>query len=64
MLIPGVIPAAIMWYSLQGLIGSAAVVPASSIVTGVVLFEVFAATELLGPAYDRLDVLAVERAEE
>jgi Putative ABC exporter len=64
MLIPGVIPAAIVWYTLRGLIGGAAVIPAASIVTGVVLAEVFAATELLGPVYDRLDVLAVERAEE
>jgi hypothetical protein len=64
MLIPGVIPAAIAWYTLRGLIGGAAVIPAASIVTGVVLAEVFAATALLGPVYDRLDVLAVERAEE
>jgi len=64
MLIPGVIPAAIAWYALRGFLGSAAVLPAASIVAVVVLVEVFAATELLGPVYDRLDVLAVERAEE
>jgi putative ABC exporter len=64
MLIPGVILAGIVWFALQSFVGAAAWVPAACIVTAAMLVEVLVATELLGPAYDRLDVTSVERSEE
>jgi uncharacterized protein YhdP len=44
-------------------LGPAAVVLAATACTGVVAIEVLAATELLGPLYERLDILSVERAD-
>jgi cytidyltransferase-like protein len=38
-------------------------VPAAVVFATIVLVEVLAVTELLGPAYDRIDVTSVERAE-
>ena len=63
MLIPGLIPAGIAWFVLRSIVGAAAWVPAACIVTAAMVVEVFVATELLGPAYDRLDVTSVERSE-
>ena len=37
--------------------------PAASACLATVAIEVFAATEALGPAYEQLDILAVERAD-
>ena len=37
--------------------------PAAVVFAGVVLTEVLAATELLGPAYERMDLTSVERPE-
>jgi hypothetical protein len=52
-----------VWFALQHVIGAAALVPAALVCTAIVAVEVLLATEALGPAYERLDVLAVERAE-
>jgi hypothetical protein len=49
--------------SLQGFVGAAALVPAAFVCTVIVGMEVLLATEAIGPTYERLDVLAVERAE-
>jgi hypothetical protein len=38
-------------------------VPAALVGAAIVMVEVLLATEALGPAYERLDVLAVERGE-
>jgi len=62
-LLPGAIIGAIIWFALQSFIGPAALVPAAFACTAIVAMEVLLATEALGPAYERLDVLAVERAE-
>jgi hypothetical protein len=43
--------------------GAAVFVPAAVLFAAVVLTEVLAATELLGPAYERMDLTSVERAE-
>jgi ABC-2 type transport system permease protein len=61
--VPGGIAAAVVWFVLRGVMGAAVFVPASVVFAGVVFVEVMTATELLGPAFDRLDLTSVERAE-
>ena len=43
--------------------GPAALVPAAVLCAAIVAVEVLLATEAVGPVYERLDVMAVERAE-
>ena len=62
-LLPGAIAGGIVWFALRLFIGTAALVPAALVCTVVVGLEVLLATEAIGPAYDRLDLLAVERVE-
>jgi Putative ABC exporter len=62
-LLPGAIVGALVWFAFQHFIGAAALVPAAFVCTAIVAVEVLLATEALGPAYERLDVLAVDRAE-
>jgi putative ABC exporter len=64
MLIPAVVPAAVVWFVLRSFIHAAAWVPAAVIVSGVMFVEVFVATELLAPLYERLDLSAIDRAEQ
>jgi len=61
--VPGVLAGGIVWFALGRFIGPAALVPAAVVCTVIVGLEVLLATEALGPAYERLDVMAVERAE-
>jgi len=63
MLLPGAIPAALVWLALHGLLGTAAFVPAATVLAAIVLVEVFVATEALGPLYERLDLTAIEKSE-
>ncbi len=63
LLVPGLVAAGVVWLAVRRWIDSAALVVAALICTAVVLLEVLVATELLGPLYDRLDVLSIERAE-
>jgi ABC-2 type transport system permease protein len=63
MLLPGLVPAGVVWLVLTPLLGHLAFVPAAAVLTAIVLVEVFVATEVLGPAFERLDLTAVERAE-
>ena len=63
MVLPGAIAAAIVWFVFSRFAGPAAILPAALLCTIIVFFEVLAATEALGPAYERLDLLAVERGE-
>ena len=44
-------------------VGAAALVPAALVCSMIVAVEVLLATEAIGPAYERLDILAVERSE-
>ena len=60
---PGVIAGGIVFVALRFLIGPIALMPAAAVGAVVVLFEVLMGTEMLGPVYERLDVLAVERNE-
>jgi hypothetical protein len=63
MLLPGVIAGGIVWFALHGVLGPAALVPGALVCTGALAIEVLIVTELLGPAYERIDLLAVERVE-
>ena len=63
MMLPGAIAGAIVWFALGPFVGPAMLVPAAVVCTVIVGIEVLLATEALGPAYERLDVMAVERAE-
>jgi hypothetical protein len=61
--LPGAIAGAVVWFVLQRLIGTFVFVLSAAVFAGIVAVEVLAATELLGPAYERLDLLSVERGE-
>ena len=61
--LPGAIAGGIVWFALQRFIGAAALIPAAIVGSVIVGMEVLLATEAIGPAYERLDVMAVERAE-
>jgi len=61
--VPGGIAGAIVWLVLRNVMGVAVFVPAAVLFAAVVLTEVLVATELLGPAYERLDFTSVERGE-
>jgi hypothetical protein len=61
--VPGGIAGGIVWLALRRVMGAAVFVPAAVLFAAVVLTEVLAATELLGPAYERMDLTSVERAE-
>ena len=61
--LPGAVAGLVVWFVLQRFLGTAVFVVASAVFAGIVLVEVLAATELLGPAYERLDLLSVERGE-
>ena len=63
MMLPGVIAGAIVWLALEPFVGPAILVPAAVVCTVIVGIEVLLATEALGPAYERLDLTAVERVE-
>ena len=62
-LLPGAIVGGIIWFALQQFIGPGALIPAAAACTAIVGIEVLLATEALGPVYERLDVMAVEKAE-
>lgn len=61
--IPGAVAGGIVWFAFRPVVGAAALVPAALAGAAIVIIEVLAATEALGAAYEKLDVLAVERAE-
>ena len=63
MLLPGVVPAGLVWLVLNRFLGYAALVASAAVLTAIVLVEVFVSTEVLGPAFERLDLTAVERAD-
>lgn len=63
MLVPGALAALVIWFALSGLLGIAVFVPMATVIAAAVIVEVVLATELLGLAYERLDVLSPERHE-
>jgi len=63
MALPGAIAAGIVWFAVGRFIGPAGLIPAAAVCCAIIAVEVLLATEAVGPIYERLDVLAVERAE-
>jgi ABC-2 type transport system permease protein len=63
MMIPGVLISAVLWLVLEPFVGAAVLIPCALACLVIVAIEVIAATEVLGPAYERMDLLAAERAE-
>ena len=63
MMTPGVLAGAVLWIAFQRFIGAAVLIPAALACLGIVAIEVIAASEALGPAFDMMDIAAVERAE-
>lgn len=61
--LPGAIAGGVVWFIFRNLVGSIVFVPAAVVFAAIVLVEVLAVTELLGPAYERIDVTSVERGE-
>ena len=61
--LPGAFAAGVIWLILYRFAGAAVLVPMGVVFAAIVLTEVLAVTELLGPAYERIDVTSVERAE-
>jgi ABC-2 type transport system permease protein len=60
---PGAITGAVVWFALYRFVGVASLVPAAAVCLAVVAVEVLVVTEVLGQAYERVDVTEVERAE-
>jgi ABC-2 type transport system permease protein len=63
MVLPAALAGAIVWIALGWFFGPLMLIPAASVGAAVVAIEVLLATEALGPAYERLDLTAVERAD-
>jgi ABC-2 type transport system permease protein len=63
MMLPAAAAAGVLWFILRFFIGPAAYVPAAAVATVVLVVEAVVITELLGPVYERLDALSVERGE-
>jgi hypothetical protein len=63
MTLPAAIAGGIVWFAFGRFIGPAALMPAAAACTVILAVEVLVATEALGPLYEKLDLLAVERAE-
>jgi hypothetical protein len=63
LLLPPAIVGGVVWFVFERFVGISAVIPAALAVTLVAAVEIAAATELLGPLYERMDILAVERTE-
>jgi hypothetical protein len=61
--LPGAIAGAIVWFVLMQFVGQAALIPAAIVCAVIMGVEVLAATEAIGPVYEKIDVMAVERAE-
>ncbi len=61
--VPGAIAAGVVWLIFHRIAGTVVLVPMAALFAVIVLVEVLAMTELLGPAYERVDVTSVERPE-
>jgi hypothetical protein len=59
--LPGAVAGTIVWFASRLFLGSAALIPAAAVTSALLLLEVLVITEMLGPAYERLDLTAIER---
>jgi ABC-2 type transport system permease protein len=64
MAVPGALAGGIVWLAFRRIVGAAVFVPAALVCASILAIEVLAASEALGPAYERLDITAVESAEQ
>jgi hypothetical protein len=62
--LPGAALGGIVWFAFNRFIGALVLVPAAAVGASAIGVEVLLATEALGPAYERLDVTSIERAEQ
>jgi hypothetical protein len=62
-LLPAAVITAILWFLFRPVIGPWILIPSAVIALVLIVFEVFLATEALGPAYETLDMTSVERLE-
>jgi ABC-2 type transport system permease protein len=60
---PGAIAGGIVIFALQRLIGAVSIIPAAVVCVAIVAIEILLVTEMLGGAYDRIDLSQVERSE-
>jgi hypothetical protein len=63
LMLPGALAGGLLWLAFHKLLGTAVLIPAAAVCTAIVLIEVLAVTEALGPAYERVDLSEVERSE-
>jgi ABC-2 type transport system permease protein len=63
MLGPGVIAGGLVAFAFYRLAGPISLVPAAAVCLAIVIVEIAFVTEMLGSAYDRLDLAQIERAE-
>ena len=61
--LPGAIGAGVVWLFVYRFVGAVALIPMAAVFSAIVAIEVVVVTELLGPAYERIDVTSVERPE-
>ena len=61
--LPGAILAGLIWFALSPVMGLATAVVAAAAASIVLMIETLAATEMLGPQYERLDLTGIERGE-
>jgi hypothetical protein len=61
--LPGAVGGGVVWLIFHRIAGDVVFVPAAVVFAVIVLVEVLAVTELLGPAYERIDVTSIERGE-
>jgi hypothetical protein len=62
MTLPGALVCALLWFALHRFMGPFAIVPGAAAGALVIAIEILLTTEALGPAYERLDLMAIERS--
>ncbi len=61
MVLPGAIVGAVLWFAFYRFVGPPIVAIAAVVCAGAMALEILMLSEAFGPAYERLDLLAVER---
>ena len=61
LMLPGAAAGAVLWFAFYRFVGPIVVVLASAVCAAIMALEILMMTEALGPAYERLDLMAVER---
>ena len=61
--VPGAVAGGTVWLVFHRMTGDVIYVPIAMLFAAIVFVEVLVVTELLGPAYERIDLMSIERAE-